>query len=436
MNYRHHADGCHAYKILRDNDVPAENIITMMYDDVANANENPYPGKLFNKPTDAGDQGVDVYEGCKIDYSGKDVTAANFIAVITGDKSTVANAGNGRVLTSTSSDRVFLNFVDHGGPGLVAMPEGPYLYKDDLQEAVKKMHTNNMYKKLVFYVEACNSGSMFTDFSVPEVYVTTAANAKEPSWGTYCPPQDSVDGKHLGSCLGDLYSINWMEDADAAKMKKETLEDQFKTVKKETKKSHVLQFGDLTIDSEPVGDFEAKDTAYHRQLTTSAGEGTALKNAAAVDSRDVALVTLMWNYIRSPMGDNRHAAYMKIMSELMAREEADTKFEGIASAAFGVTKLDIGAIQPANVTNLACLKRVNEEVEKRCGAYSDYSMKHMQVVVNLCEEVKDTETILKAVVSSCGGDDCCLDGDCCHGVEYCCDPCNGSCRCSVGGKCN
>jgi apolipoprotein D and lipocalin family protein len=32
-------------------------------------------------------------------------------------------------------------------------------------------------------------------------------------------------------------------------------------------------------------------------------------------------------------------------------------------------------------------------------------------------------------------DDCCLDGDCCHGVEYCCDTCNGSCRCSVNGKC-
>jgi hypothetical protein len=33
-------------------------------------------------------------------------------------------------------------------------------------------------------------------------------------------------------------------------------------------------------------------------------------------------------------------------------------------------------------------------------------------------------------------DDCCLDGNCCHGVEYCCDTCDGSCRCSVGGKCH
>ena len=32
-------------------------------------------------------------------------------------------------------------------------------------------------------------------------------------------------------------------------------------------------------------------------------------------------------------------------------------------------------------------------------------------------------------------DDCCLNGDCCHGVEFCCNTCNGTCRCSVHGKC-
>eukprot|EP00762_Andalucia_godoyi_P008377 ANDGO_07377.mRNA.1 hypothetical protein len=32
--------------------------------------------------------------------------------------------------------------------------------------------------------------------------------------------------------------------------------------------------------------------------------------------------------------------------------------------------------------------------------------------------------------------DCCLDGDCCHGLEYCCTECDGKCRCSVSGKCH
>jgi len=40
--------------------------------------------------------------------------------------------------------------------------------------------------------------------------------------------------------------------------------------------------------------------------------------------------------------------------------------------------------------------------------------------------------IKPAVVS----EDCCLDGNCCHGLEYCCDECDGTCRCSVHGKCS
>lgn len=74
------------------------------------------------------------------------------------------------------------------------------------------MHDKHMYKELVFYMEACESGSMF--LSLPKdinVYATTASNAKESSWGTYCMPDDIVDGIHLGTCLGDLYSVNWMQ---------------------------------------------------------------------------------------------------------------------------------------------------------------------------------------------------------------------------------
>ena len=42
----------------------------MMYNDVANSWQNPFKGKLFNKPTDSNTPGVDVYANCKdnIDY--------------------------------------------------------------------------------------------------------------------------------------------------------------------------------------------------------------------------------------------------------------------------------------------------------------------------------------------------------------------------------
>ena len=102
-----------------------------------------------------------------------------------------------------------------------------------------------MFSKLVFYMEACESGSMFENLLPTDinVFATTAANAQESSWGTYCPPDDKVNGKELNSCLGDLYSVNWMEDADTATGLARTLEGQYNFVKKETNKSHVMQYG-------------------------------------------------------------------------------------------------------------------------------------------------------------------------------------------------
>jgi len=52
----------------------------MAFDDIANNPSNPFPGKIFNKPAKTG--GVDVYDGCNIDYKGAKVTAANLYAVL------------------------------------------------------------------------------------------------------------------------------------------------------------------------------------------------------------------------------------------------------------------------------------------------------------------------------------------------------------------
>ena len=43
-NYRHQADVCHAYQILRDNGVAEDHIIVISYNDVANSPSNPFPG--------------------------------------------------------------------------------------------------------------------------------------------------------------------------------------------------------------------------------------------------------------------------------------------------------------------------------------------------------------------------------------------------------
>jgi legumain len=43
-NYRHQADVCHAYQIMKKNGIPEDQIIVFAYDDIANNRQNPFPG--------------------------------------------------------------------------------------------------------------------------------------------------------------------------------------------------------------------------------------------------------------------------------------------------------------------------------------------------------------------------------------------------------
>lgn len=52
-NYRHQADVAHAYHVLRQGGLSEHRIVVMMYDDIANNYENPFPGKIFNSPGNA-----------------------------------------------------------------------------------------------------------------------------------------------------------------------------------------------------------------------------------------------------------------------------------------------------------------------------------------------------------------------------------------------
>lgn len=176
---------------------------------------------MYNKPSGK-QEGVDVNKGCVIDYEGKDVTPKNYMAILTGNKSAVTG-GNGRVLQSTSDDYVFLNFADHGGVGLIAFPSS-YLYAKDLIDTFQTMYNKKMYKQLVYYMEACESGSMFQQLPKDiNIYAVSAASPSESSWAYYCPPEDEVNGKHIGSCLGDEFSIHWMENTDASDTTSKTL---------------------------------------------------------------------------------------------------------------------------------------------------------------------------------------------------------------------
>ncbi|KAH7488706.1 hypothetical protein KRP22_008656 [Phytophthora ramorum] len=410
-NYRHQADGCHAYHVVRRHGIPAENVVLMMYDDVAWHESNPYPGQLFNKPTtqNAVVQPVDVYKDCKVDFRGVEVTPETFLNVITGNSS---GAFNKKVLNSTAGDRVFINFVDHGSRGNVYFPHLKPLSASRLKEAMRTMHKKKMYKELVFYMEACESGSMFSDSFMKSInaYVTTAANGFESSWAAYCPPLDVVDGERIGSCLGDLYSVNWMEDSDLTDLSGEPLTTQFHRVKNETTKSHVKSFGPSKLSQEIVGNYQSTydKSSNGDQSSSDDTETLSTSNDAvsavdsAVDARDVDAVVAFYRYLRAAPGKDRRALADELTEIIHARETADEVFE--TTRALYEQQTDAPLLRVEEPKNFNCHEEATRAFETSCsfaGGITSYSLKYVGTLMDLCESSLPQDAVLSMVRTAC-----------------------------------
>mmetsp|Transcript_3876 Transcript_3876/g.6417 ORF Transcript_3876/g.6417 Transcript_3876/m.6417 type:complete len:547 (+) Transcript_3876:79-1719(+) len=333
-NYRHQADACHAYSVLLTGGLNPHRIITMLYDDIAQDPNNPMPGMIVNRPG-----GPDVYLGGKmIDYRGDDVNAANFLSVLTGDAKAMRKIGSGKVVASGPNDRVFVFFSDHGGPGVLGMPSGPFLYADQLMEALQRKQAAGGFKEMTLYIEACESGSMFEGLlpSDINVYVATASNAFESSWGTYCPGMEPEPPTGFDTCLGDLFSVAWMEDSELEDSQQETLQLQFKIVELRTSDnftysmgSHAMQYGALDIQSEHTSSYIGphNGVAPSTLALTGPNPHLSLHNRHHVKQRDADLVPLRVRLARAKTLAQREAAQAALDAAESWRRAVDESME-------------------------------------------------------------------------------------------------------------
>ncbi|CAI0441453.1 unnamed protein product [Linum tenue] len=375
------ADVCHAYQLLKKGGLKDENIIVFMYDDIANNEENPRPGVIINSP-----HGGDVYKGVPKDYTGEDVTVGNFFAAILGNKSALTG-GSGKVLDSGPNDHIFIYYADHGGPGVLGMPTSPYLYADDLIDVLKKKHASGTYKSLVFYLEACESGSIFEGL-LPEglnIYYET--------------------------CLGDLYSVAWMEDSRTFFCRPIDIMLLHFQVKSRTSNgnspygSHVMQYGDVPL---------SKDMLFMYMGTNPANDNFSFvdRNAIippvkAVNQRDADLVHFWDKYRKAPEGSMRKIeAEKQVMEAMSHRMHVDNSMKLIAKLLFGINKGTevLTAVRPAGqplVDDWNCLKTLVRTFETYCGSLSQYGMKHMRSVANMCNAGIGKDQMNEAASQAC-----------------------------------
>ena len=360
-NYRHQADVAHAYQIMRRGGIPADHIVTMMYNDVASSSSNPFPGELYNHP---GDESPDVYKGVVVDYEGEDVTPENFMKVLLGDEST-----GKKVLKTNENDNIFMFFSDHGGPNVLCFPNGD-LSKDDFQATLKKMHEQKKYKHFVLYIEACYSGSMGVGF--PEdlgISIVTAANDSESSWGWYCGDEAVVKGKNIGSCLGDEFSVFWMEDTDKGEQRTETLNEQWKRIHDGVTMSHASRYGDVSFESDLIGEYvgypEEKFNYDHQ-------------SSVAWDSRDAKFLFLLYKY-QHTTGSEKAKWEKLYLEEMSLRQQIDRYINSFAKES------KLYSARVSGEINMECYMAGIEQMVAIFG-HNDYQYKYYNVLANMCVE--------------------------------------------------
>uniref|UniRef100_A0ACD6ACQ6 Uncharacterized protein n=2 Tax=Avena sativa TaxID=4498 RepID=A0ACD6ACQ6_AVESA len=381
-NYRHQADVCHAYQILKRGGLKEENIVVFMYDDIAKNPANPRHGVIINHP-----KGKDVYAGVPKDYTGDQVTTENFFAVLMGNK-TAVTGGSRKVINSKPNDHIFIYYADHGTAGSLGMPTNPWLYADDFIKVLREKHASESYSKMVIYVEACESGSMFEGI-MPEdlnIYVTTAANAVESSWGTYCPGMNPPPPIEYMTCLGDLYSVSWMEDSETHNLKKETIKGQYDVVKKRTlnlngdrsEGSHVMEYGDKTFKDEKLFRYQGFDPANANNTSSLPLSGPQ----GVINQRDADIFFMWKRYEQLNAGSEEKPRALKEIKETVAhRKHLDTSVDFIGKLVFGFEKGPSMLRAPRSsgqplVDDWDCLKRMVRVFESHCGSLTRYGMKH------------------------------------------------------------
>ena len=265
-NYRHQADVCHAYQVLHRHGVPEDNIIVMMYDDIAHHQRNPYQGQIFNTPNGLGS---DVYQGVPKgnftfhiqhdnplpssfkDYTGDNVNPETFLKILQGEGDNLKGKGSGKVLEGGPNDDIFVYFADHGGHQTVNFPND-YLSASTLTRTLKSMHKKNLYRNLLFYLEACNSGSMFEDFLPPDlgILAVTASSPEEASYSCFY-------NETLDTFMADVFSALWLESAERSSHKTESILEQILTItNRSSDYSHTSVYGDLRLANRSIGAFQ------------------------------------------------------------------------------------------------------------------------------------------------------------------------------------
>ncbi|XP_036418584.1 legumain-like [Colossoma macropomum] len=391
INYRHQACVCHAYQMAHGNGIPDEQIVVMMYDDIANneANQN-HRGEIINEPG-----GPNVYQGVLKDYINNDVSVQNFLAVLRGDEANVTKHAGGpkKVLKSGRNDTIFIYLSGHGGKGVFAFPNTNTLHASDLVDTINEMSGRHQFSKMVIYVESCFSGSMIDHLPKnTEVYGVSASSPDESSYAYFLD-------EDRWAYLSNEFTAYWLLHNEKSDLTKTTFWNQFVYLREKVQRSTPHQYGNITLRELYISDFLGRPDS--RTQAERARQAKRLKQTHLTLTNEVPLI-IQRSRIQCENNIEKKRALQRDYDNLMKmKERIATAVQNIAMQSCP-ERGPRALIDTSRLTQLKHLKHVAEHFRQTFSKwheeqYVSFVMAHMSVFVNLIESGVDVERIKDAI---------------------------------------
>lgn len=159
--------------------IPDERIILMNGMDVLCDARNVYPGRVFASTRNNNNLCDDSVE---IDYHDEDVTAENFLNVLTGRN---PHARRGQRLRSDSSSNVLVFLTGHGGDEFMKFHDTEEISSHDLAYALHEMHVKRRYRKLLLILDTCQAATIANHITAPNITIMSSSLKGENSYSYF-----------------------------------------------------------------------------------------------------------------------------------------------------------------------------------------------------------------------------------------------------------
>ena len=182
-NYRHEADVLNINQMLKAGGYDDDHIILVSADECANAAENTDRGAVRTDP-----DGANLREGAVIDYKNADLTPADIVNILKGEKTDRTPV----VLPADAGQNVLLFWSGHGRSkatnGIDEMawrdlPTGQGMTASLLSETLQQMADHKQFRQMLVCLEPCYSANMGKALEgIPGVLAICSAGAYEQSF--------------------------------------------------------------------------------------------------------------------------------------------------------------------------------------------------------------------------------------------------------------